>query len=97
MAKEKWHHRYAEKAFGLSEESGDLGGQGSAAWKYRAWCDFLQDITPLIHPIKILRLSVWDELLINKKIVKLGELIIAPTEGQQEIILQHLKRRITLL
>ena len=97
LAGKKWHHHHAEKAFGISEEPGDLGGKGSAAWRYRAWGDFLQDITALIYPIKVLRLSIWDELLINKKLVKLGELITNPSEEQQEIILQHLKRRIALL
>lgn len=93
----KWHFSKAEEAFGPSEEPGDLGAKGSAAWKLRAWVDFLEDFVPLIQPIKVLRLSVWDELLINKRLVKLGDLLLAPTEEHQEVLLQYFKRRIATL
>ncbi len=89
-----WHNRHAEEAFGRSETPGDLGGMGSAGWKYRAWQDYLQDLAATVCTFRIVRFSTWDELMVNRRLVRLGELLMAPTEEQTEILLNYVKRRI---
>jgi len=91
---DQWSHVTAEKYFGSSESPGDLGLRGSAGWKYRAFCDFVKDIYAFHFKVKLLRVAIWDEILINKQLIKIGELLLNPTEENKSHILKYLERRI---
>lgn len=89
-----WTNSKAEKYFGPSESPGDLGLNGSTGWKYRAFCDYLKDIYACHKNIKLLRLSVWDEMMINKRLVKVGDFLLKPDKAGTEMFLKYLDRRI---
>ncbi|MCP4522562.1 MAG: hypothetical protein GY827_12850 [Cytophagales bacterium] len=90
---EQWADAFSELHFGKSEEIGDLGGNGSAKWKMRAFQNFLVDITPLFKNYKILRLNPYDSLLIQGKIVKLEDLALSRTAQNKKYLMNYLLRQ----
>ena len=96
LAGSNWHNPKAKKMFGDSEEPGDLSMErnGSSAWKLRAWIDFIQDISGEIMGYKVLRISVYDKLMVNNKIQSLGTLMKTSQKKNYEYIAKYLVRRI---
>jgi hypothetical protein len=94
LAGELWTHEVAEKQFGKGENAGQLFGKGSPAWKWRAFQDYLQDISSLIFPIKIIRVSVWEELMIGGKLFKLNDILLNPQEQTSKAFIQFMNRKI---
>lgn len=91
---EIWNNKKAEALFGESEKAGDLGLNGSAGWKLKAFEDFLKDIYSKYAKIKLLRISVWDEVLINGQLKKLGDLLNTPDKKTSEFLLKFIERRV---
>ncbi len=94
LAGAKWTSAETEKQFGKAEAPGDLTGNGSPAWKMRAFGDFLQDLTPKLLPIRLIRLSIYDEIMVERKLVRLNEVLTLPTEATAEILLKNIERKI---
>jgi hypothetical protein len=89
-----WTNAEAEYHFGPSQQSGDLGLSGSAGWKMTAFKDFLTDMICRQRKIRLLRISVWDDLMINKNLKKFNELLISPGNSEAEQILKYVERKI---
>lgn len=68
-----WKNDSTERQFGISNESGNLEGNGSSRWKQRAFYDFLKDVSSKIISIPIIRISIYDRInsfTINELIVQ---------------------------
>jgi hypothetical protein len=89
-----WTNEESEKQFGKAGEKGELHKEGAPAWKQKAFNDFLHDITPLVLPIKLLRISIWDNLLISGKMFRLGDLLLTSKNEVRIAVFKHLDRRI---
>ncbi len=89
-----WTNLNSEYHFGKSEAPGDLGLNGSSGWKMNACVDYLQDIYSLYAGKRLLRISVWDEILINKKLLRIGDLLNTPDKETYEHILKYIERRV---
>ena len=89
-----WTNPEAEKLFGSSEESGDLGMRGSSGWKLTAFIDFMQDVYAKQKSIRLLRLSVWDELMVDGRLVKLNDFLMSPNSKDGDILLNFAERKV---
>ncbi len=94
ITRENWSSITSEHHFGKSEAPGDLGLNGSSGWKYRAFQNFLEDIYAQQSSTKLLRVSIWDEVMINKQICKIGDLLTTPSKETAEHILKYVERRV---
>ncbi len=92
-----WTNPDAEYHFGQSQVNGDLGLNGSSGWKFTALKDMALDLIARQRKIRLLRLSVWDELMIDKKLVRLNELLVNPDNNASEAILKFAERKIIML
>ncbi len=92
-----WTNETAERHFGLPQAPGDLGLSGSPAWKLTALRDLATDMLARQKKIRLLRLSVWDDLMLGGKLMKLNELLRCPGDYEQEMILKFIERKIIRL
>lgn len=92
-----WTNKEAERHFGPSQSNGDLGLSGSAGWKLTAFKDFAIDLIARQRKIRLLRISVWDDLLIHKKLVKFNEMLMSPGNTETELILKFVERKMIAL
>jgi len=96
-SKPHWTNDEAEKHFGPSQQSGDLGLAGSAGWKMNAFKDFSIDVIARQRKIRLLRISIWDDLMVNKKLKKFNDLLMSPGSLETEMILKYVERKIVAL
>lgn len=89
-----WTNAEAERHFGPSQQNGDLGLSGSAGWKLTAFKDFAIDLIARHRKIRLLRISSWDDLMYQKKLVKFHELLMSPGKAQAEQILKFVERKV---
>ena len=89
-----WTNDEAEQHFGPSQSTGDLGLSGSSGWKMTAFKDFTVDLIARHRKIRLVRISVWDDLMVHKKFIKLKELLVSPTKPEAELILNFVERKI---
>ena len=89
-----WTNHEAEQHFGPSMQSGDLGLAGSSGWKLNALKDFMIDIITRQRKIRLVRVSVWDDIMVNKKLQKFNELLMSPDQLESEMILKHIERKV---
>lgn len=87
-----WTNPRSEKYFGLSEDNGDLTRKGSSSWKFEAFQSFLMDISPIFLNYRIIRISVFDNLMVNNKLIKLGQLL--NSRSTENYIWKYLQRQI---
>lgn len=57
-----WTNDSAERQFGPPGPNGQLDGAGSPRWKQRALYDAMRDITAMHGVVRLVRLSVYDDL-----------------------------------
>ena len=96
LAGNNWTFPFAEKQFGKAEEKGDFAKNGAPAWKLRAFSDFLQDVSSLILKKKLLRLSVYQQLMINRQLYKIGDILMAGSPEQNKSLQNYIDRKISL-
>jgi hypothetical protein len=89
-----WSDTESEMFFGRSEEPGELSLKGSSKWKMRAFADYLEDIQSKISKINLIRVCIYDNLMINSKLIKLDQLLMSRNPGNEKYILNYLLRRI---
>ena len=92
-----WTNKISERHFGESNEVGDLGLNGSSAWKMRAFVDFLTDVSGLIMPYRIVRVSIYDSLMVKNKITSLKEVLLSRKEENEKIIYSYFSRKLGLV
>lgn len=84
----------AYQLFGRSSEPGDFGGLGAAGWKYRAYVAFCQDLYLIKQNIPMLRVSVYDPLLIDGKMQPLGFLLQNNFAQHKSYLVNYFKRKV---
>lgn len=96
LSKGEWENPESQNIFGNSEEPGDLSLErnGSSGWKLRAWRDFLQDVSGDILGFKVLRISVYDKIMVSGKIQSFGELLSSSNRSNFALVAKSLIRRI---
>ena len=91
---EKWTTSENEKAFGISESTGDLGLGGSASWKMRAFNNFIQDLM-LFHQNKpVVVLSIYEKLMVNGNLITVEKLLLEYPTDFDKYFWQFLSRKI---
>jgi len=93
----QWRHNFADKQFGRASPPGDFSGNGSSAWKQRAFEDFLFDIYCHYHkqPPTVL-LSVYDKMMVNREFVTVGEAAFLPGERPGQALLKSICRKLSV-
>lgn len=92
-SKPLWTNTEAEVHFGPSQISGDLGLSGSSGWKMTAFKDFLIDLICRKRKIRLLRISVWDDLMVQHNLKRINELLMSPNAQNTEQILKLVERK----
>lgn len=94
MSNPHWTNLEAEKHFGPSQQNGDLGLSGSAGWKLNALKDFTIDLIARQRKIRLVRISVWDDLMVNKNLKKFNEILMSPGTSESDLILKYVERKV---
>ena len=89
-----WNNNLAEQHFGTSQPSGDLGLQGSSGWKLIALKNFSIDLIARQRKIRLLRISVWDDLMVGKSLKKLNDILMSPGMQEAELINKFVERKV---
>jgi len=89
-----WTNQEAEQHFGKAQEAGDLGLNGASGWKMTAFISFLKDALAIKMKIKLIRLSIWDEMMIDKKLVKVKDLLLNPSHNDSQMVIQFFERKL---
>ena len=91
-----WTSPLAEQHFGLPAEAGDFFGNGSPGWKLIAYQDFLLDYSVSKTGFIPVHFTIYDQLMLNGKLVGLGDLLKSPGSDQYRAVVKYLKRRLDL-
>ncbi len=89
-----WTNYEAEYHFGKPMEPGDLGLSGSSGWKLRAIQAMLNDAVSYQLGIRVVHLSIWDDVLIGNKLTRLGELLFNPDKQSEGYFLKYFERQL---
>ena len=83
----------AEKVFGKCEVPGDLSGNGSAGWKLNAYNDAQYDLISRLQGYKLIRISVFENILVGGSLKKINDLLLNPKPQQYPAIFNWLLRK----
>lgn len=92
-----WSNKLAIQHFGHPEDFGDLSGNGAPGWKLLAFQEFLKDAFALQNNIKLMRIPIWEEIMFNKQLQKLKDLLLSPGQREAEVILNLIDRKLIRL
>lgn len=84
----------ATKLFGKSEIAGDLSGNGSAGWKLNAYNDTQYDLVSRLHGYKLVRIPLYENLMIGGSLKKIDDLLLHPKEENRQGIVNWFSRKI---
>jgi len=71
----------ASKVFGKSGDYGDLNGSGSSGWKLNAYNDAQYDLLSRLHGYRLIRIPMYENLMIGGSLRKIDDLLIRPAES----------------
>lgn len=91
-----WTNREAEFYFGEAQQAGDFFGPGAPAWKLEAFRQFLADIYLFRSPQRHIRLSLYERLMIQGKLVALQQLLLSRSETNQHYLIRYLSRQLQI-
>lgn len=86
----------AGKLFGKSEIPGDLSGNGSSGWKLNAYNDTQYDLVSRLHGLKLIRIPLYENLMIGGRLRKIDDLLLHPKEEYQQGIFNWFLRKTTV-
>lgn len=89
-----WTNARSEALFGPGQQSGDLGLRGAPGWKLTALTDVAVDMIARKRKIRLVRIGVWDDLMVNKRLMKLNQLLISPDKSTFEAIINFIDRKV---
>jgi len=84
----------AGKLFGKSEPPGDLSANGSSGWKLNAYNDTQYDLVSRLHGYKLIRIPLYENLMIGGSLKKIDDLLLHPKEENQQGILNWFSRKL---
>ncbi len=83
----------ASKIFGRGEFPGELTGNGSPGWKLNAYNDAQYDLISRLHGYKLIRISVYENLMTGGSLKKINDLLLNPKEENHKVISNWLLRK----
>lgn len=83
----------ASKVFGSAEEAGELTGNGSPGWKLNAYNDAQYDLLSRLHGYKLIRISVYENIMTGGSLKQIDALLLNPKEDNQKAITNWLMRK----
>lgn len=83
----------ASKVFGPSDIPGDLSGFGSSGWKLNAYNDVQYDLLSRLHGYKLIRIPMYENLMIGGGLKKIDDLLLQPSESTYPGIVNWIKRK----
>ena len=89
-----WTNTGDEKFFGQSEEAGDLGLNGSASWKMRAFKNFIQDLLLFHQNNPVIIISIYDKLMVNGSLITIEKLLLEHPTDFDKYFWQFFSRKI---
>jgi hypothetical protein len=89
-----WSSRHSEKYFGPSGEPGDFFGNGSSGWKLMAFQSFIQDVRAYIYQKRIVRIAIYDNLMIEGKLQRLDKILDTSQNTYKKILTNYFSRLI---
>jgi hypothetical protein len=92
----KWTSPSSNKQFGRSERYGELDGAGSSRWRQRAFYDFMKDVSAQALGIKVVRISVWDELVVHGRKCSVEGVLVDCDPSAAEPLVGFLHERLAL-
>ncbi|MCH6200800.1 hypothetical protein MMU07_14540 [Aquiflexum sp. LQ15W] len=84
----------AGKLFGKSEIAGELSANGSSGWKLNAYNDTQYDLVSRLHGYKLIRIPLYENLMIGGSLKKIDDLLLHPKEENRQGILNWFSRKI---
>lgn len=88
----QWSNSESEKYFGQSQDIGDLSSPGPSLWKMKAFQNFVTDVSSLINKTTVFRLSPYDNLVINGKMIKVKEFLLYRNPTNEVYLLKYIQR-----
>ncbi|WP_338236499.1 DUF7255 family protein [Persicobacter diffluens] len=92
LGPEQWTNKLAEQYFGKAATGGDFFGNGAPAWKLRAWTALLTDVAAHGHFYNLQRVSIYQSVMMDKKLQPLGSILLLGKEVHAEKIAKLVKR-----
>ncbi len=83
----------ASKIFGRGEAPGELTGNGSPGWKLNAYNDAQYDLISRLHGFKLIRISVYENLMTGGSLKKINDILLNPKEENHKAISGWLLRK----
>ena len=84
----------ARRCFGTPEGPGDLTGNGATGWKLNAYNDAQYDLITRLSGFKMVRLPMYENLMVSGSLKSINHLLISPKEDTQPAILNWIKRKL---
>ncbi|MFW5759945.1 MAG: DUF7255 family protein [Cyclobacteriaceae bacterium] len=91
-----WNNDKAEQLFGIPAEPGDFFANGSPGWKLIAFQHYLQDVYAMEKEWNIIRVSIYDNILLDGQLQPLGKLLETGQEKNNKSIFNFLKHKMNL-
>ncbi len=85
----------AQRAFGKAEVSGELSGNGASGWKLNAYNDAQYDLISRLHGYKLIRIPVYENIMIGGTLRKIDDLLLQPKEDTATAIGNWLIRKMS--
>ena len=89
-----WTSPSTERQFGSPGINGNLDGKGSPRWRQRAYYDYLRDVFALIKRIPVIRISVYDQIIVNGKICTAGNILSGSSQSELNEIVKFIERKV---
>ncbi|MFA0964233.1 hypothetical protein AB9P05_20665 [Roseivirga sp. BDSF3-8] len=90
-----WTSEEAESHFGAASEPGDFHGNGAPGWKWHAYTDHIMDIMSLYSGVPVIRFSIYDNLMVDGKIVQVQDLMMTSSdERYPDFIKNYISRKL---
>ena len=89
-----WASPSTEKQFGLPGINGDLENSGSPRWRQRAFFDYLRDLFAIVYRVPVIRISVYDRIIINGQIKTTGIILLKGNASELNEMVKFIERKV---
>ncbi|MGB3180865.1 MAG: hypothetical protein WBB45_05715 [Cyclobacteriaceae bacterium] len=95
MRHDLWTSPEAEAHFGEASDPGEFYGTGASGWKLRAFTEHITDIMSLYSGTPVIRFSVYDNLMVEGRILQVRDLLMTSAdERYPEFLKSYMKRKL---
>lgn len=89
----RWTTPTSEVQFGHPAPHGDLFGNGAPRWRQRAFYDFVKDLSPLFISVRVVRISIWDQIDLGESTVTVDYALRTGSQEAAKHLIQLIKDR----